>query len=183
VSDERVTLASVELTGAPLRATDPAALGAGGVAGVVGVDVAATTVDGASLTVVQVLLDDDVTGFDRSLLDAPVTAELLDATGAVVHREMFDHDRFRRTLLAERGAGERTTRGVLLLTGGELPPPWVRLAFLPLPLGATRFHRLVVRRTTVDELRSGVEVAAAAGEVTDEERRAVLVVLGQLHPG
>jgi hypothetical protein len=183
VSDDgAAALATIELTGGPIRATEPASFGAADVVGLVGVDVAAATVDGAPCTAAQLLFDDDVTGFDRSLLDAPIAAELLGPDGGVVTRELFDHDRFRRTLLAERAAGERITRGVLLLTGGELPPPWVRLSFLSVPLADTRFHRLVVRRTTVGELQAGVEAAHAAGDATDDERRAVLTALGQLHP-
>ena len=150
--------------------------------GLVGVDVAETRVDGSPRTVVQLLLDDDQPGFDRTLLDAPIVAEVVGPDGGPVAREPFDHDEFRRRLVAEREAGESTTRGVLLLTDGEPPPPWVRLAFLPVPLERTRGTRLVLRRTTVEELRDGVEQAHAAGSVDDRERQALLTVIGQLHP-
>ena len=150
--------------------------------GLVGVDVAGTTVDGTPRTVVQLLLDDDQPGFDRTLLDAPIVAEVISSEGTPLVREPFDHDEFRRQLLVERQAGESTTRGVLLLTDGEPPPPWVRLAFLPLPLEQTAGTRLVLRRTTVDELRDGVERAHADGSIDDRERHGLLTVIGQLHP-
>ena len=150
--------------------------------GLIGVDVAETRVDGTPRTVVQLLLDDDQPGFDRTLLSAPIVAEVTSADGAPVAREPFDHDAFRRQLLAERQAGESTTRGVLLLTDGEPPPPWVRLAFLPLPLAQTAGTRLVLRRTTVGELRDGVERAHADGSIDDRERHGLLTVIDQLHP-
>lgn len=150
--------------------------------GLIGVDVAPTQVDGAPRTVVQLLLDDDQPGFDRTLLDAPIVAEVVGPDGEPLAREPFDHDAFRRRLVAERAAGESTARGVLLLTGGQPPPPWVRLAFLPVPLERTAGTLLVLRRTTVEELRRGVEQAHSAGEVDDRERQALLTVIEQLHP-
>ena len=39
-----------------------------------------------------------------------------------------------------------------------------------------------MRRTTVAELVAGIEAAFARGEVTDDERRAVLVAIEQRHP-
>jgi hypothetical protein len=174
-------LARVALTGAPVRveaADGPEALGPG----LLGVDVAASTVDGEPHTVVQVLLDDDRPGFDRTLCDDLLVSEVVGPDGAVLAREPFDHDAFRRRLLAERESGEATTRGVLVLTGGALPPPWVRLAFLPLALGDTAGTDLVVRRTTPAELVAGVEEAYALGGLTDEERRSVLTVIDQHLP-
>jgi hypothetical protein len=169
----------LELDGRPRRElTDARQLAR---TGLVGVDVAETQVDGAPRTVVQLLFDDDQPSFDRTLLDAPIVAEVVGADGAPLAREPFDHDAFRRQLRAEQEAGESTTRGVLLLTGGELPPAWVRLAFLPLPLERTAGTRLVLRRTTVEELRAGVEQAHAAGTVEDGERHALLTVIDQLH--
>lgn len=150
--------------------------------GILGVDVAATSVDGQPQVAVQVLFDDDVPGFDRTLLDSPMVAELLDHDGAVMLREPFDHDRFRQQLHRERAAGESTTRGVLLLTNGELPPPWVRLAFLPVAIETTDGASLVVRRTTVAELNEGVEVAYGKGALTDDQRAAVLTSIAQRHP-
>lgn len=156
--------------------------------GVLGIDVAGRTIDGRAWTVVQLLLDDDHPAFDPSLLDAPVVAEIRthghgDASGPVVLAlEPFDHDAFRRMLLAERTEGERTTRGVLVLTGGQLPPAYVRLAFLPVELASTAETELAVRRTTVAALVAGAEAAHARGEITDDERRAVLVGIEQRHP-
>lgn len=173
-------LARVALTGTPLRVEADGSTGALG-PGLLGVDVAAAAVDGAPHTVVQVLLDDDAAGFDRTLLDGLLVAEVLD-DDAVRAREPFDHDAFRRRLQAERDAGERTTRGVLLLTGGELPPPWIRLAFLPVAMADTAGAALVIRRTTPAELVAGVEEAYALGELTDDERRSVLTVIDQHLP-
>lgn len=154
--------------------------------GVLGVDVAGRAIDGRRWTVVQLLLDDDHPLFDHSLLDAPVVAEVRKAGAddgpATLALEPFDHDRFRRQLQQEQDAGEATTRGVLVRTGGQLPPRYVRLAFLPLDLEATAGADLLVRRTTVAELVAGVEAAYAAGEVTDDERRALLVTIEQRHP-
>jgi hypothetical protein len=170
----------LELDGRPRRElTDPRQLAR---TGLVGVDVAATTVDGAPRTVVQLLFDDDQPSFDRALLHAPIVAEVVGPDGEPLAREPFDHDAFRRQLRAEQDAGESTTRGVLLLTGGELPPPWVRLAFLPVPLERTGGARLVLRRTTVEELRAGVEQAHGAGAIDERERQGLLTVIDQLHP-
>src|SRR5690349_20469098 len=103
--------------------------------GLLGVDVRGRSIDGQDQTVVQILLDDDRPGFDPTLLDAPMVAELTDPDGRTVATEPFDHDRFRQRLRAERDAGESVLRGVLVLTDGELPPPYVRLAFLPVAIG------------------------------------------------
>ncbi len=153
----------------------------GGRDGLVGVDVSSRDVDGVAHTVVQLLLDDDVAGFDRGLLDGPMIAELADGD-RVVAREAFDHDVFRRRLLAERQAGTSTTRGILVLTEGEPPPPWVRLAFLPVPIESTAGQTLRIVTTTVPELLAGVDEAYGRGEVTDEERRALIVSIEQRHP-
>jgi hypothetical protein len=174
-------LARIELSGRSLRAmaTEGSVAEA---SGVVGVDVAERTVDDAIYTVVQVLFDDDRPGFDHGQLDGPLLAEVLDTHGAVVGREPFDHDQFRRTLHDEQQAGTSVTRGVLVRNDGELPPPWVRLAFLPLAVTATAGATLVVRRTSADELRAGVEQAYAHGEIGDDERLAVLTSIDQRHP-
>jgi hypothetical protein len=150
--------------------------------GVVGIDVAPRELDGVEHTVAQLLLDDDHPLFDRALLDGPIVAELIARDGAVLAREPFDHDRFRRQLQAERDAGESITRGVLVLTGGELPPPYVRLAFLPVAIASTAGAELIVRQSSVAELIAGVEQAYADGEITDDERRAVLISIEQRHP-
>lgn len=175
-------LISVSLTGGPAQVLTSEQPAITGPHGIIGVDVATRAIDGRPWTVVQLLLDDDHPLFDRSLLDAPVVAEVRSEAGAIVALEAFDHDAFRRQLQAERDAGEHTTRGVLVLTGGQLPPPYVRLAFLPLELAATAGTQLVVRRTTVAELVAGVEAAYAAGEATDDERRALLIAIEQRHP-
>jgi hypothetical protein len=71
-----------------------------------------------------------------------------------------------------------------LLTDGELPPPWIRLCFLPLALTAGAGATLVLRRTTVEDLVAGVERSAAEGAITDNERVAALTAIEHLHgPG
>jgi len=157
--------------------------------GLLGIDVAPQEIDGTRFTVVQVLLDDDLIGFDVSLLDGPLVAELVEAENSdgtehdtVIVREPFDHDRFRQRLLHERTAGESILRGVLVLTDGELPPPWIRLAFLPTELAATAGSILVVRRTTVLELVDGADQALAAGALGEDEHRAMLVSIEQRYP-
>lgn len=176
-------LISTPLDGGPVQVLvqEPSA---DGPHGVVGIDVAARTIDGTHWTVVQLLLDDDHPGFDPALLDAPVVAELRGRHPhpSVLALEPFDHDAFRRQLWHERQAGEATTRGVLVLTGGQLPPPYVRLAFLPHELAETAGTELVVRRTTVAELVAGAEAAYAHGEITDDERRGLLIGIEQRHP-
>jgi hypothetical protein len=180
-----VEVARIPLTGHPVRVERGAAPEVPGAdllgIDLFGVDVAGRDVDGSPHTVVQVLLDDDASGFDRTLLDGLLVAEVLDGD-TVRAREPFDHDAFRRRLHAEREAGERTTRGVLLLTGGELPPPWIRLAFLPVAIADTAGAVLVVRRTTPAELVAGVEEAHALGELTDDEHLSVLTVIDQHLP-
>lgn len=150
--------------------------------GILGLDVSGTTIDGTDLTAVQVLFDDDVPGFDRALLDAPLVAELRDNEDRVLVRELFDHDEFRRQLLAEREAGESERRGVLVLTGGELPPPYVRLAFLPTPVHATDGATLVVVRTEVPDLVMAVDDALERGDVDEAEHQALLTSIEQRHP-
>ena len=71
---------------------------------------------------------------------------------------------------------------MLVRTGGELPPPYVRLAFLPIELAETAGADLLVRRTTVAELVAGVEAAYAKAEITDDDRRALLITIEQRHP-
>ncbi len=175
-------LARIDLTGAPLQLM---AHDAPGVLadGLLGIDVSAGSVEGTVHTVVQVMLDDDRPGFDRTLLDGPLLADVIDAGGSLVARELLDHDRFRRELLAEREQGVEERRGVLVLTGGEPPPPWIRLAFLPVALPATARCSLVVARSTAEELLAGVEAATGAGEMTDDERAAAVATIGHLHPG
>ena len=104
----------------------------------VGIDVTRRAVDGVEHTVVQVLLDDDRPDFAPAFYDAPIVADVVHPDGSVVARELLDHDRFRRQLAAEREEGRSERRGVLLLDDGQVPEPWVRLAFLPVPLASDR---------------------------------------------
>ena len=150
--------------------------------GLLGVDVSTLVLDEVEHVVVQALFDDDTPGFDRTLLSHPLVAELLGPDGSLVLRELFDHDRFRQDLRAERDAGIDDLRGVLVLTGGELPPHYIRLAFLPLPVADTAGTTLVLRRTDVEALVAGVEVAHTRGEVDDDERRSLLLTIEQRHP-
>jgi hypothetical protein len=175
-------LATLPLTGGPTRAMTADGPAITGPHGVLGVDVATSTIDDRPWTVVQVLLDDDHPLFDPTLLDAPMVAEVRAPDGSVVALEPFDHEAFRQKLRRERDAGESTTRGVLVTTQGDLPPPFVRLAFLPIDLAATAGTVLAVHRTTVATLVSGIEAAFARGEVTDDDRRALLVSIEQRHP-
>lgn len=179
--DDRL-LARVELSGGPARVSFVDDGGASPHRGVMGIDVAPRTIDDTRYTVVQLLLDDDVAGFDHSLLDGPLVADLVDRTGHVLVREPFDHDQFRRELLRERAAGESVRRGVLVLTEGEPPPPWIRLAFLPAAIEATVDTSVEVRRTSVAELRAGVEAAFAEGLVNEDERRTLLLTIEHRHP-
>lgn len=181
-------LISLALSGGPAQVMVSDQVAVTGPHGVLGVDVASRTIDGHHWTVVQLLLDDDHPLFDRELLDAPMVAEVRthgheDCGGPVaLALEPFDHDAFRRRLQAEHAAGESTTRGVLVRTGGELPPPYVRLAFLPIELAQTAGADLIVRRTNVAELVAGVEAAYANGDITDADRRALLITIEQRHP-
>lgn len=175
-------LDGIDLTGRPVQTMAEDAGSPMGRHGVLGVQVSGRSIDGQDHTVVQILLDDDRPDFDRTLLDAPLVAELSGPDGRTLAREPFDHDEFRRRLRSEREAGESILRGVLVLTDGELPPPYVRLAFLPVPLGDTAGITLVVRRTTVTELLHALDDAYERGEVTDRERQAVTMTIEQRHP-
>jgi putative membrane protein len=172
-----VELARVELSGRPVQTMAEDDRSPMGRHGLLGLDVRGRAIDGVDQTVVQVLLDDDRSGFDPTLLDSPVVAEVRDGDGRVLAQEPFDHDRFRRRLLAERDAGESVARGVLVLTDGELPPPWVRLAFLPIAIEATAGAVLTIRRTTVAELLGALDDAYARGEITEPQYRERLAVL------
>ncbi len=176
-------LAALDLTGRSARvmATDGPALA--GPHGVLGVDVAGRTIEGHHWTVVQLLVDDDHPLLDRSLLDGPVVARVTAPDGTVRALEPFDHDAFRRRLHAERLEGESTTRGVLVLTDGELPPPYVRLAFLPADPADLMGTTLTIGTTTVEDLVTGAEAAHERGEITDDERVALLTAIDQRHPG
>lgn len=176
-----VRLATIELTGAPVRVMtgdSPGVLADG----ILGVDVRGTSVEGAPHVVVQVLLDDDRPDFDPALYDAPVVVDVLGGDAGMLASELADHDRFRRALRDERDQGRPQRRGVLLLTDGELPERWVRLAFLALPIAATSGATLVLRRAAPEELVDGVERAYADGAIGDDERAAALTTIEHLHP-
>lgn len=181
-------LISVPLAGGPAQVLTADQPVLDGPHGVIGVDVGTSTIDGHHWTVVQLLLDDDHPLFDRTLLDAPIVAEVRTHghgpgnEAVALALEPFDHDAFRQQLQREHTSGESTTRGVLVRTGGALPPPYVRLAFLPVELAATAGADLLVRRTTVAELVAGVEAAYARAEITDDDRRALLITIEQRHP-
>lgn len=178
---ETTDLLRLELIGGPGRVeTAPGSTAA--TRGVLGVDVRGLAVEGVPHTVVQVLFDDDVPGFERALLDAPLAAELRSPAGEVVVRDLFDHDRFRRQLHEERETGRSTLRGVLVLPAGELPPNYVRLAFLPVDVADTAGTTLAVVRTDVPELVAAVDDALARGEITDAEHRALCTTIEQRHP-
>jgi hypothetical protein len=162
---------------APGSSGDPAELADG----ILGVALDATTVDGVAHTVVQVMLDDDRDDFDRGLLDAPMVAEVVTPVGDVVARELLDHDAFRRALHDERERGESVRRGVLLLDAGALPEPWIRLAFLPVPIDRTVGTTLQLRRATVDELLDGVARAVLDGRMSDAEGVAARTTIEHLH--
>ena len=154
-------LLKVELSGVAAQAetatgSDPYDLG------VLGVAVHPKQIDGLEQTVVQMMFDDDRSGFDPSLIDCPLVAEVWSSAGDLVARELFDHDAFRRRLYAEREAEGDQLHGVLVLSEGELPPPYLRSA-----------------RT---ELIDGIEAAFAEGSLTDRQRRHLIVAIEQRHP-
>lgn len=150
--------------------------------GILGASVSPKQVDGAAHMVVQLLLDDDLDDFDDDLLDGPLVAELRTPAGDLVTRELFDHDSFRRRLHAERQSGERNLHGVLVLTNGELPPHYIRLAFLRQPVDQTAGCILVIVRAERDSLLAGIEAGHANGAITDSERRSLLTSIDQRHP-
>ncbi len=150
--------------------------------GVLGVDVSSLNVEGVDHTVVQVLFDDDAPAFDGALLDSPLVAELRTPSGDVVVRDLFDHDRFRRELRADQESGRSELRGVLVITAGELPPPYVRLAFLPVGVDGTAGTTLAVVRTDVPDLVMAVDDALERGEIDETEHGALLTTIEQRHP-
>ena len=151
-------------------------------AGLLGVALSPKDIDGTPHTVVQAMFDDDRPGFDSSLLDCPLTAEIRTPAGDVVTRELFDHDTFRRALHAERAGGGNELRGVLLLTGGELPPAYLRLAFLDLPIGDTAGCSLVIARSDRDDLVEAIDAGLQDGSLSDGEHRSLATMIEQRHP-
>lgn len=150
-------------------------------AGLLGVALSPKDIDGTAHTVVQAMFDDDRPGFDRSLLDCPLMAEVRTPAGDVVTRELFDHDEFRRALHAERADGGNELRGVLLLTGGELPPAYLRLAFLDIPVEETAGCSLVLVRSDRDDLVEAIDAGRADGSLRDEEHRSLTTMIDQRH--
>ena len=174
-------LLTVELSGVTAQAetatgSDPYDLG------LLGLAVHPKKIDGLEQTVVQMMFDDDRSGFDASLIECPLVAELRSSSGDLVARELFDHDVFRQRLHAERQAEGDELHGVLVLSDGELPPRYLRLAFLPVRLAATAGHTLSVVRSTRTELIDGVEAGFADGSLTDRQRRHLIVAIEQRHP-
>lgn len=177
----RVELLRTELPGRPIQA-ETAPGSPPFERGILGAAVSPKTIDGTEHTVVQLLFDDDHPTFDPSLLDCPLVAELRTPAGDVVTRELFDHDRFRRQLQEERATGGKELRGVLVLTGGELPPPYIRLAFLTVPVAETAGCELVVIRSERDALAAAIHAGHADGSLTDREHRGLLTTVEQRHP-
>lgn len=151
-------------------------------AGVLGAALSPKEIDGQEHTVVQLLLDDDQPGFDTELLDCPLVAEIRTPAGDVVTRELFDHDRFRQQLHAERAAGGDELRGVLLLTQGELPPPYIRLAFLAVPVADTDGCDLTIVRAERAELVEAIDAALHDGSLSERHHRNLATTIEQRHP-
>ncbi|MDZ7674509.1 MAG: hypothetical protein U5K30_05520 [Acidimicrobiales bacterium] len=150
--------------------------------GVLGVAMSPKEIDGVEHTVVQLMLDADRPGFDQTLLDGPVVAEIRTPAGDVVTRDLFDHDEFRHRLHAERAEGGDELRGVLLLTNGELPPRYLRLAFLTTPVADTDGCDLIITRHDRDELLEAVDESHANGALADHEHQSLRVTIEQRHP-
>lgn len=150
--------------------------------GVLGVALSPKEIDGSEHTVVQVMLDDDRPGFDRTLLDCPLMAEIRTPAGDIVTRDLFDHDDFRHRLHRERADGGEELRGVLLLTGGALPPTYLRLAFLPVTVADTDGCDLVIARHDRDELLDAVDDAHRAGSLSEHEHHSLRTTIEQRHP-
>lgn len=151
-------------------------------AGVLGLAMSPKAIDGTEHTVVQVMLDDDRPSFDRELLDCPMVAEIRTPAGDVVTRDLFDHAAFRRRLHADRAGGDDELRGVLLTTGGELPPAYLRLAFLAVAVSDTEGCDLVVSRHDRHELLAAVDGGHAQGAISDAEHRSLATTIEQRHP-
>ncbi len=151
-------------------------------AGVLGLAVSPKIIDERDQTVVQAMFDDDRPGFDPSLLDCPMTVEIRTPAGDVVTRELFDHDGFRRSLHAERSAGGDDRRGVLLLTNGAMPPAYLRLAFLDVPVADTADCSLVVSRFERDDLVAAIDAGRDDGSLSPGEHRSLSTMIDQRHP-
>lgn len=189
-----MALLRFQLSGAAHRFHSDVTSGVVDKIGVLGVDISARTVGDTNYTVVQILLDDERPDGDLSLLSCPLVAEITRPPGPaqsesdelkesdVVASALFDHDQFRRKLKSEVDAKESVTKGVLLMDQGQLPEPWVRLAFVEIPLRITAGLELRIYRSTVEELLSGVESAYGVGRISDSERSALITSIEQHHP-
>ena len=151
-------------------------------AGILGAALSPKMIEDTEHTVVQVMLDDDRPRFDRSLLDCPLVAEMHTPDGDLLTRDLFDHERFRRQLREERDAGGNELRGVLLLTGGELPPPYLRLAFLNVAVAGTDGCDLVVVLSARDELVEAIDAGRADGSLQEHEHHGLITTIQQRHP-
>jgi hypothetical protein len=69
-----------------------------------------------------------------------------------------------------------------VLPGGELPPHYLRLAFLPVPVEETAGTTLAVVRTDVPDLVTAVDDALEREEITEAEHRSLLTAIEQRHP-
>ena len=76
----------------------------------------------------------------------------------------------------------RASRGVLLLTAGELPPAYLRFAFLDTPLARIGGCTLVVARSERVDLVASIEQGYGDGSLTDEEYQGLMTGIDQRHP-
>ena len=83
---------------------------------------------------------------------------------------------------ANRDTGDNDLRGVLLLTAGELPPAYLRFAFLDTPLARIGGCTLVVARSERVDLVASIEQGYGDGSLTDEEYQGLMTGIDQRHP-
>ena len=150
--------------------------------GVLGISVDSKRIEGTDHTVMQVMFDDDRPGFDARTLECPLVAEIRSPAGDLITRELFDHDAFRQRLRVDRDTGDNDLRGVLLLTDGELPPAYLRFAFLDTPLARIGGCTLVVARSERVDLVASIEQGYGDGSLTDEEYQGLMTGIDQRHP-
>ena len=70
----------------------------------------------------------------------------------------------------------------LLLTAGELPPAYLRFAFLDTPLARIGGCTLVVARSERVDLVASIEQGYGDGSLTDEEYQGLMTGIDQRHP-
>jgi hypothetical protein len=172
----RVELSGVDAQAETATGSDPYERG------VLGISVGQKEIEGTDHTVVQVMFDEDRPGFDAALLECPLVAEVRTPAGDLISRDLFDHDAFRQRLRVDRDVGDNDLRGVLLLTDGELPPAYLRLAFLPTPLDHMGGCTLVVVRSERHDLEGAIEQGYGDGSLTDGEFRGLMATIEQRHP-